>query len=63
MIINVFFFAGWTSEHLIEEPNFTQKIIFKDEAQFWSSGSVSRENYCIWANSRKLNKGESTPSA
>lgn len=42
-------FADWALEHLAADPDFGKKIIFSDEAHFWLSGFVNKQNYRIWS--------------
>ncbi|XP_030747098.1 uncharacterized protein LOC115875722 [Sitophilus oryzae] len=52
-------FANWTLEHYMEDdPDFGEKIIFSDEAHFWLSGFVNKQNCRIWRdeNPRDIHK-------
>ena len=42
-------FANWALEHLEGDPDFGKKIIFSDEAHFWLSGFVNKQNCRIWS--------------
>lgn len=41
-------FASWALEHLEDDPDFGEKIIFSDESHFWLSGFVNKQNCRIW---------------
>lgn len=42
-------FAEWAFEKLKANPLFYRKIIFSDEAHFWLSGFVNKQNCRIWS--------------
>lgn len=42
-------FAEWALEQLEVDPHFGRKIIFSDEAHFWLSGFVNKQNCRIWS--------------
>lgn len=42
-------FANWALEMLAGDPDFGQKIIFSDEAHFWLSGYVNKQNCRYWS--------------
>lgn len=41
-------FAAWSLEQLERDRNFAKKIIFSDEAHFWLSGYVNKQNCRFW---------------
>ncbi|ENN73782.1 hypothetical protein YQE_09616, partial [Dendroctonus ponderosae] len=43
-------YAVWLIEQTEVNGDFTKKIIFSDDAHFWLSGFVSKQNCRIWAN-------------
>lgn len=42
-------FANWALQMLDDDPDFGQKIIFSDEANFYLSGFVNKQNCRYWA--------------
>lgn len=42
-------FSLWALEKLEENPLFSTKILFSDEAHFWLDGYVNKQNCRIWA--------------
>lgn len=42
-------FAEWALEQLEVDPDFGRKIMFSDEAHFWLSGFVNKQNCRIWS--------------
>lgn len=42
-------FADWALQMLAADPDFGQKIIFSDEANFYLSGHVNKQNCRYWA--------------
>lgn len=42
-------FADWALEMLDGDPDFGQNIIFSDEAHFWLSGYVNKQNCRYWS--------------
>lgn len=45
---NRFRFSRWTLDKLAEDPLFSKKILFSDEAHFWLNGYVNKKNARIW---------------
>ena len=43
-------FADWVLERLAVDNNFAKRIIFKDEAYFYFSGFLNKQNCRIWEN-------------
>ena len=41
-------FADWALEKIEEDPLFSSKILFSDEAHFWLNGYVNKQNCRIW---------------
>src|ERR1700729_1872081 len=41
-------FSAWSLEQLETDPNFAKKIIFSDEAPFWLSGYLNKQNCRFW---------------
>lgn len=56
---NDFAFADWALEQLEVDPNFGRKIMFTDEAHFWLSGFINKQNCRIWSdeNQREIHQG------
>uniref|UniRef100_A0AAX7TH63 Uncharacterized protein n=1 Tax=Astatotilapia calliptera TaxID=8154 RepID=A0AAX7TH63_ASTCA len=42
-------FAEWTKQKLEQDPQFTQKILFSDEANFYVNGEVNKQNQRYWS--------------
>jgi len=42
-------FSVWALEKLEKDPLFSSKILFSDEAHFWLSGYVNKQNCRIWS--------------
>lgn len=45
---NRFRFSRWALDKLAEDPLFSTKILFTDEAHFWLNGFVNKQNARIW---------------
>ncbi|KAG2456425.1 TT30A protein, partial [Polypterus senegalus] len=42
-------FAEWAKQKLEQDPQFTQKILFSDEANFYVNGEVNKQNHHYWS--------------
>ncbi|KAG2462040.1 TDT nucleotidylexotransferase, partial [Polypterus senegalus] len=42
-------FAEWAKQKLEQDPQFTQKILFSDEANFYVNGEVNKQNHRYWS--------------
>uniref|UniRef100_A0AAZ1X2A6 DUF4817 domain-containing protein n=1 Tax=Oreochromis aureus TaxID=47969 RepID=A0AAZ1X2A6_OREAU len=42
-------FAEWAKQKLEQDPQFTQKILFSDEANFYMNGEVNKQNHRYWS--------------
>ncbi|KAG2458030.1 S12A7 protein, partial [Polypterus senegalus] len=42
-------FAEWAKQKLEHDPQFTQKILFSDEANFYVNGEVNKQNHHYWS--------------
>ncbi|KAG2459496.1 RPGF4 factor, partial [Polypterus senegalus] len=42
-------FAEWAKQKLEQDPQFTQKILFSDEANFYLNGEVNKQNHRYWS--------------
>uniref|UniRef100_A0AAX7TD99 DUF4817 domain-containing protein n=1 Tax=Astatotilapia calliptera TaxID=8154 RepID=A0AAX7TD99_ASTCA len=42
-------FAEWAKQKLEQDPQFTQKILFSDEANFYVNGEVNKQNHRHWS--------------
>uniref|UniRef100_A0AAZ1XUQ9 DUF4817 domain-containing protein n=1 Tax=Oreochromis aureus TaxID=47969 RepID=A0AAZ1XUQ9_OREAU len=42
-------FAKWANQKLEQDPQFTQKILFSDEANFYVNGEVNKQNHRYWS--------------
>ena len=43
-------FCEWPVGKLNDDANFSNKIMFTDEANFYINGEVYRQNMCYWSN-------------
>ena len=43
-------FCEWALSNVNEDPNFSTKILFTDEANFYVNGEVNRQNLRYWSN-------------
>ncbi|KAG2462398.1 FXR1 protein, partial [Polypterus senegalus] len=41
--------AEWAKQKLEQDPQFTQKILFSDEANFYVNGEVNKQNHRYWS--------------
>ncbi|KAL1267623.1 hypothetical protein QQF64_032986 [Cirrhinus molitorella] len=42
-------FAEWAKQKLEQDPQFKQKILFSDEANFYVNGEVNKQNHRYWS--------------
>eukprot|EP00079_Xenopus_tropicalis_P034003 XP_017947774.1 PREDICTED: uncharacterized protein LOC105946840 isoform X2 [Xenopus tropicalis] len=42
-------FAEWAKQKLEQDPQFTQKILFSNEANFYVNGEVNKQNHRYWS--------------
>ena len=43
-------FCEWALSNVNEDPNFSTKILFTDEANFYVNGEFNRQNLGYWSN-------------
>ncbi|GFU67817.1 hypothetical protein TNCV_4528861 [Trichonephila clavipes] len=42
-------FVEWAQNEIAVVPDFHKRILFSDEAHFWSNGYVNKQNCRIWS--------------